>query len=113
MKTHDQDEWGKDPAVRAMRNLFRDMEQAHKDFLGRMEISPYDIRIRTWREKALIMFERAWGAINRMGTDVGIDTAADIYIHFFAKAMSYDGVEISIRTPPLEESIETLIKEFL
>lgn len=113
MKMDNQDKWGKDPAVRAMRNIFRAMEQAQINFLGRMDIAPYDTRIRNWREKALIIFERTWEASNRIGVTMDAKTAPKIYIRCLARVMSLNGVEISDSILPRQDEADMLLKEVL
>jgi hypothetical protein len=61
------DEWGRDPSVQAIRKIFKEMETCKNEILGRLGISPYDLRIRRWLEKALAIFEKAWEAANQMG----------------------------------------------
>jgi hypothetical protein len=61
------DEWGRDPSVQAMRKVFKGMEKSLEEILGKLDISPYDHRIRGWLEKALAKFEGAWGVANQMG----------------------------------------------
>jgi hypothetical protein len=114
MKTDNQDEWGKDPAVRAMRTIFRSMEQAQTVFFERMDIAPYDTRIRSWREKALTIFEKVWEAANRIGVSMDVKTTPKIYVHCLAGVMDSDGVEISSDSiPPLVDEADMLLKEVL
>ena len=110
---NDPDKWGKDPAVRAMRDIFRAMERAQNDFLGQMDIVPYDIRIRNWREKALAIFERAWGSANRIGVDMNARTAPEIYTRCLASVMASDGVKIPDSMLSPGGILETLLKEVL
>lgn len=105
------DKWGRDPAVRAMRDIFRAMEQAQIDFLGRMDIAMYDARVRGWREKALMMFERAWDEANRIGVTMEVKTASKIYIRCLARVMNLNGVEISDSILPPEDETDMLLKE--
>ena len=63
----DMDEWGKDPSVLAMRKVFKGMEKCLEKMLEKLEISPYDQRIRKWLEKALEKFENACGVANQLG----------------------------------------------
>ena len=63
----DMDEWGKDPAVQAMRRVFKGMETSLGEVLEQLAISPNDHRIRSWLEKALAKFEQSWGVAHQMG----------------------------------------------
>jgi hypothetical protein len=105
------DEWGKDPSVQILRRVFKGMEEAQHELLKRLDITPYDRRIRRWREQALALFERAWGAANRMDITMDEHTASLVYVHCLAKIISAERINI----PPgilLEvKSIERIFKE--
>ncbi|MBN1625310.1 MAG: hypothetical protein JW944_02200 [Deltaproteobacteria bacterium] len=88
------DEWGRDPAVRAMRKIFKGMEDAQGEFFSRMGIHRYDPRIRLWREKALALFEDASSRANNNGSVIGENAASKIYLHCIARAMKSQGIEI-------------------
>ena len=90
----DRDEWGKDPSVQIMRKVFKEMEKAQHELLKRLDIIPYDLRIRSWRDQALALFERTWGVSNRMGVTMNEHTAPAIYIHCLAKIMGSEGINI-------------------
>jgi len=38
------DEWGRDPTVRAMKKIFRAIDDAQREFFNLMEIDRYDHR---------------------------------------------------------------------
>ena len=107
------DEWSRDPAVRAMRKIFKAMDDAQRALFGHMGIHKYDPRIRPWREKALVLFERAFSHANRAGMSVNEKTASDIYIHCLAHLMRAYGVEISDTDLPDRAGIENVLKEIL
>jgi putative tricarboxylic transport membrane protein len=61
------DEWGRDPSVRAMRRVFAAMEKAQKEFINTLGFSPFDPRMRQWRERALAAFDASWARSGRAG----------------------------------------------
>jgi hypothetical protein len=107
------DEWGKDPAVRAMRKVFREMEDAQGEFFSRMGIGDYDPRIRPWREKGLVLFERAFSYANRAGVLPNEKAASEIYLHCLARIMRSEGVSIHKEFLPGVIDIEEIFKEAL
>ena len=109
----DNDEWGRDPSVQIMRKVFKEMETAQHEFLKRLAIPPYDPRIGTWREKALALFEKAWGVANRKGIVMNEKKASVVYIHCLAKIMDAEGKEIPQGVLPDGKDIEMLFKEAL
>jgi hypothetical protein len=107
------DEWDNDPTVRAMRMVFKEIEDAQERFFSRMEINSYDQRIRHWRETALIIFERAVSYANRVGILINEKTASDIYLHCLARIMRSDGIDILEAFLPKPKGLEGILKEVL
>ena len=105
------DEWGRDPAVQAMRRLFKGMEAFLEEILERLAISPYDRRIRGVLEKALTKFEQSWGVAEQMGIRMNEEMAPVVYAHCLAKIMGSQGVEIPEGMLPEEKQIQNLIHE--
>ena len=105
------DEWGKDPAVQGMRRVFKGMETSLEEILGRLAISPYDLRIRGWREKALAKFEQSWGVAHQMGISMNEEKAPAVYAHCLARVMRAEGVEIPEGTLPQEGQTQKLVNE--
>ena len=106
----DIDEWGKDPSVQIMRKVFKGMENAQHELLKRLDITPYDLRIRRWRDQALALFERACGVANRMGITIDEHTASVVYVHCLAKVMSADRINIPPGILPEAKSVERILK---
>jgi hypothetical protein len=107
------DEWGKDPAVRAMRNVFREMEDAQSEFFCRMGTGNYDPRVRHWREKALILFEKAFSYASRLGKQIDEKIASEIYIYCLARVMMAEGVDVQDDFLPGKKDIEKILMEVL
>ena len=107
----DMDEWGRDPSVRAMRKIFKAMEKSLDEILRRLDIAPYDQRIRRWQEKALAKFEKSWAVANQMGISMNDKIAPLVYTHCLAKVIGSEGIRISEDLLPEEKNIEGLIHE--
>jgi hypothetical protein len=107
----DRDEWGKDPSVQTLRKVFKGMEKAQHDLLEQLDILPFDLRIRRWRDQALALFERTWGIANRMGITLDEQTASAVYVHCLAKIMGSEGINIPAGILPDAKSVESIFKE--
>ena len=107
----DRDEWGKDPSVQILRKVFKGMENAQHELLKQLDITPYDLRIRRWREQALALFERAWATANRMGIAMDEPTASALYVHCLAKVMGAGQINIPAGVLPEVKSVERIFKE--
>jgi hypothetical protein len=100
------DEWGRDPAVRAMRKIFRAMDKSQREFFNNMGIDMYDGRIRAWREKALVLFEKTFSMAHRKGIQVNEEAASNIYLHCLAKVLREEGIEVPETYLPNQTSNE-------
>jgi len=105
------DEWGRDPSVQAMRGVFKGMEKSLEEILERLDISPYDQRIRRWLEKALAKFESAWGIANQIGIIMDQKNAPVVYTYCLAKIIDSEGIEIPEGILPEAKDAERLIHE--
>ena len=107
------DEWGMDPTVSAMRKIFRAMDDSQREFFNRMEIHRYDPRIRPWREKALVLFEKAFSHAGRAGVSFNEDTASIIYLHCLAEVMRAQGIDVPYINLSDKAGVEDVLKEIL
>ena len=107
----DMDQWGMDPSVQIMRKVFKGMEKAQHELFKHLDIIPYDLRIRKWRDQALALFERAWGVSNRMGITMNEHMASAIYVHCLAKNMGSERINIPAGILPETENVERIFKE--
>jgi hypothetical protein len=105
------DEWGRDPSIQIMRKVFKAIEMAQSRLLQQLDMDPYDLRIRGWREKALSLFEQAWVTANRMSINMDEEMASAIYIHGFAKIIGSEGIEVPSGILQSKEEIEKVIAE--
>jgi hypothetical protein len=105
------DQWGRDPSVQAMRKVFKAMETSLEVILKRLDISPYDDRIRDWLEKALPKFERSWAVAHQMGIPMDEEIAPAVYARCFAKVIGSEGIEVPQDLLPQVEMAERLAHE--
>ena len=105
------DEWGKDPSVRAMRKVFKGMEQSQEEILVQLDIAPHDQRIRGWLEKALAKFEQSWVIANQMGIIMNEQLAPLVYTYCLTKVIGSEGIEIPAGILPRDKKTERLIHE--
>lgn len=110
---NDSDEWGKDPSVQIMRKVFKAMENAQHALLSQLDISPYDLRIRKWREKSLALFEQAWAAANRIGISMDESMASAVYVHCLVKVIDSEGHAVPRDIAPKGKDVAWLFKEVL
>ena len=107
----DMDQWDRDPSVQKMRKVFKGMETSLEEILGRLDIAPYDQRIRGWLETALAKFETSWVVANQMGIAMNEKRAPAVYAHCLAKAIGSDGIEIPAGLLPEEKDTARIIHE--
>ena len=105
------DEWDKDPSVQKMRKVFGSMENACRAFLKELQLSPFDPRLRQWRERALVIFERVWAYAARRGSTISEGNAADLYIFALSRVMVSEGIEISEGLFPQNPDVLKLFQE--
>lgn len=103
------DDWGADPSVRAMRGVFRAVEEAQAELLAGAGVDRWDPRLRGWRTDALWRFEKAWPAVARAGLAGGEAGAARLYCHCLAAVMAADGAAAGPWRP--EPDLADLLKE--
>ena len=104
------DEWGQDPSVQAMRKVFKAMETSLEEILKRLDISPYDYRIRGWLEETLAKFERSCGVAHQMGIPMNEEKAPAIYARCLARVIGSEGIEIPQDLLPQQKEAERLVQ---
>ena len=107
------DEWGRDPSVRSMREVFSRMEEGQRKLLEQLGISPLDGRLRPVRDKARILFEKAWSCSATQGINTGDDTVAGIYMFCLAWALGQSGIEVPDKFLPGDDRLKDLIREII
>ena len=94
------DDWGRDPSIRMMRQIFGRMEKTQGQLLDSLGISSFDDRLRGWRKTARELFEQSWAKATQSGMMIDKEEAADIYINGLAKVLRLDGVDIPFEILP-------------
>jgi hypothetical protein len=105
------DEWGRDPAVLAMRRVFAAMEAAQKEFIRSLDLSPFDPRMRRWRERALAAFDASWARTARTRAELSETEAGALYIHCLGRIMTREGMEVPPEILPGSEKLQKILKE--
>ena len=90
------DDWGRDPRIRSVREVFAAMEAGHRAFLARTGLSAFDPRLRGWRGRALALFERAWVRDSQAGGRSGV---AEVYVACLEEVLAADGVQLVANAP--------------
>lgn len=107
------DEWGHDPSVQIMRRVFKHMEAIQGELLKASSVSPYESRLRLWRENALTSFEKSWAVAARSGMELGEEKLATLYALCLSRAIRFDGIRVAAEILPKDEQIEMLIAKAL
>jgi hypothetical protein len=105
------DEWGRDPAVRAMRRVFAAIEAAQKELLGNLGLSPLDQRLRRWRERALAAFDASWARSERAGMELNENEAGALYVQCLGKIMLREGVDVPSEILLQGKKFERILRE--
>jgi len=87
------------------------MEKAQEKLLRRLNISPYDDRLRRWREGACTLFDRSCALAAKRGAVLSEEYAASIYLYCLGQVMSLDGVEVPSDVLPPGEGIISFLSE--
>lgn len=110
---NERDEWGSDPSVRRMRNVFSHMEAEQSKLLKKLGMWPFDIRLRSAREEAKDVFERTWSLANSRGLNVDEKEIAGLYIRCLAWGLRKTGIQVSTEGLLCEEHLNVLLQEVL
>ncbi len=105
------DDWGRDPQVRYLRKVFSVMEEAQKGFLQRIGMSPLDDRLRSSREGALHIFEKAWMTATRRGIALTEEDLGPLYQACLARVLRSRGADIPQDTLPDNDKVRVLLAE--
>ena len=105
------DDWGRDPSVRAMRRVFAAMEAAQKELMKALGLSPFDQRLRRWRERALAAFDASWARSARADVELNETEAGELFVHCLGKIMSREGMEVPPEMLPRSEKLQKILRE--
>ncbi|MCX5814519.1 MAG: hypothetical protein NT178_18550 [Proteobacteria bacterium] len=109
----ERDNFGADPQIRYLRQVFGHTETAQADFLHRLNISPFDDRLRRWREAALKLFEKVWMLSSKRGITSEKEQVSKIYLHCLAHFLKLNRIGVPPEILPVDGNIDSLIKEVL
>jgi hypothetical protein len=112
----EEDEWGRDPSVRAMRSVFAAVEAAQNCFLDGLGVGRIDKRLRQWRKTTLHLFEQicdpqAGAPAARRGMPLAERDAADLYLYCLAKVLEAGGIEAPHPCLPDNPAMMRLLEE--
>ena len=105
------DEWGRDPSVRFLRGVFRRIEIDQKNLLDFLQISPFDGRLRSWREATLRLFEETWAVAAERGLARDERSAGLVYLECLARTLRSNGVDVPVESMPHDEEISRIVEE--
>lgn len=105
------DDWGRDPQVRYLRNVFSQMEEAQKALFRHLPVSVLDPRLRRMREGALSLFERAWLTATRRGIGLSEGEFGMVYVHCLARLLRSKGIEVPSGALTSTDRVEAVMKE--
>ena len=103
------DDWGRNPEVRRMRRIFQEMESGQAGLIHAMKISPFDARLRIWRDKARLLFERLWPKAATYG-NMDENRIGSLYVHCLGRIMNDDGIPVLEALLPEDREIRSLLK---
>ena len=106
-------DWGADPQVRYLRMVFAAIESSQTQFLKDIDISPFDERLRRWRDAALKLFEKAWTLSARRSISSNKEEISNLYLHCLAHFLKLNRIDISQEALPESEDMARLIYEAL
>jgi hypothetical protein len=106
-----EDQFGRDPQVRYMRQVFCKMEQKQGELLGHISVSPTDYRLRRARDATLKSFEKAWMLAGRKGAVETEDEIGDLYLLCLAKVLEGNRISVPGEFLPKNAKINDVIKE--
>ena len=107
------DEFGRDPAVRSMRRVFAQMEKLQQEILSAAALFRFDPRLRAWREQALQLFDQAWVRATRRDLIKTEEEAALLYAHCLARVLERSGISVSRASLTGGGAFEQIIQEML
>lgn len=105
------DQFGRDPQVRYLRQVFAGMERKQGELLGRIGVVPTDYRLKRVRETALKSFEKAWMLASRRGVAETEDEIGDLYILCLARVLAGNRITVPSEFLPASTKIHEVIKE--
>jgi L-ribulose-5-phosphate 3-epimerase UlaE len=107
----EQKNWGRDPAVQRMRKIFAEMDQIQETILNQAGIKPFDSRLRSIRETARDLFDRATARAADKGIRLTDNAMIDIYTGCLQQALTNAGIAITQDLLPDDSTLSELVSE--
>jgi hypothetical protein len=101
----DNDEWGRDPAVRSLRRIFAVVEREQQRLLDRLAIDRLDARLGQWRRMTLHLFEQQWAISAQQGLRLEEKDVGDLYLRCMAKVLGTRGIAVPVDAMPANEKV--------
>jgi hypothetical protein len=105
------DQFGSDPQVRYLRQIFAGMERKQSELLKRIGVVPTDYRLKRVREAALKHFEKAWMLAGRRGVVETEDEIGDLYVLCLARTLSGNRIAVPAECLPSNTKMNDIVKE--
>lgn len=96
-----------------MRRVFARMERLQGALLREIKMTPYDERLRGFRNLALKHFEKIWATAMNKEIVENEEDAAILYLYCFSYVLSKEGIKVSPQALPERRAIEVFVKEVL
>ena len=106
-----EDAWGADPSVRALREVFAALEEASAGLLARLGVDSLDPRLRPWRERARVLFEAAWPRAMAQGLARRPREAGELYLLALGRALAESGFNLPAGELPARPELAGFIQE--
>ncbi len=107
------DTFGRDPQILYMRRVFARMEQAQGLLFKEINMTPYDARLRRFRDMALKLFEKTWATAMHKGIIENEEGTAILYLYCLSYALSTGGISVPHHVVPEDAQIKAFAKEVL
>ena len=89
------------------------MEVEQNKLLKELGVSLLDKRLRSVREEARDVFERAWSLANSRGLNMDEVEIAGLYMRCLAWVLRKTGIQVPTKGLPCEENLNVLLQEVL
>jgi hypothetical protein len=107
------DEFGRDPSVLRTRRVFGLIEARQGELLAAAGLSPLDERLRYCRERARMVFEKAWARAAGRSPELTDEDLAALYVRCLARMLMGRGVTVPEEAVPESEAVARALQEVL
>ncbi len=107
------DQWGHDPNVQMMRQIFALLEKSQKELLEAMGISLFDPRLKRARHYSRDLFEQSWPVAMQKGIVTNENETSLLYQHCLVLALKWSGIKVQNLVLPDNDRIARFVQEKL